>query len=101
MCSNTKGGHLTPNNAERELAAAVKRAGIPRVTAHEFRHTFISLLENEWEAPPSIVAALAGKTDDRVTSGYSLSHRTQLEKWMKSFWSEVYKVREVGHLKEA
>jgi integrase len=102
VCSDSKGGYLTPNNATRELAEACERAGlghyedrsgkqafIPMVTPHELRHTFISLMENEIEAPPAIVACLAGKSYGGPNKGYSHTHRKQLERWMQKFWDQA------------
>lgn len=85
ICSDTKGGYMTPNNAARELAAAVVESGIGHVTPHELRHTFISLMENELGCPPAIVAKLAGKTYKSMTAGYSHANLEQMRKWMEVF----------------
>lgn len=102
VASDRKGGYLTPNNAARLLAGLQERVGlgeyedrrgkrvfIPLITPHEWRHTFISLLENELEAPDAIVASLAGRKHEGKNAGYSHTHRTQLEKWMIRFWDRV------------
>ena len=103
VCSNSKGGYLTPNNADRELRIALKASGFADgyITPHELRHTFISLLENELEIPPAVVCALAGKRDDRHAADYSHTHRTQLEKAMERYWTEINTVRAVKHLRQA
>jgi integrase len=101
VCSNTKGGYLTPNNVTREMAKAVENAGIGKVTPHELRHTFISLLENELEVPPAVVASLAGKKGEGITAGYSHSHKAQLLKAMTRHWDEIWKERAVAHIREA
>jgi integrase len=88
VCSDSKGGYLTPNNASRELEIAVTKAGIRRITPHELRHTFISLMENELEAPAAIVACLAGRVYAGPNAGYSHSHRRQLAKWINAFWDK-------------
>jgi integrase len=111
VCSNSKGGYLTPNNATRELAEACRRIGlvktddrgepltrksktgnvetIPLITAHELRHTFISILENELECPPAIVAALAGKKYGGPNQGYSHPTQAQLAKWTERYWQRI------------
>lgn len=103
VCSDTIGGYLTPKNADRELKIALKAAKFDPtyISPHELRHTFISLLENELEIPPAIVAALSGKRDERHASDYSHSHRAQLERAMERYWSEIQKVRSVSHVREA
>lgn len=98
LASDSKGGYLTPNNATRELAEACKRAElgkwegekfIPLVSPHELRHTFISLMENELEAPPRIVACLAGRKYNGPNAGYSHTHETQLLRWMTRYWEQA------------
>ncbi len=89
VCSDKKGGYLTPNNAARDLEVAVGLAGIPRVTPHELRHTFISILENDLECPTAIVAALAGKSNKSVTAAYNHTARRQMVKWMDKFWERT------------
>lgn len=89
LCSDSKGGFLTPNNAHRELEDAIRVAKIRRVTPHELRHTFISLMENDLECPPAIVAAIAGKTYQSVTAGYSHATQKQMAIWMERFWERV------------
>jgi integrase len=97
VCSNADGGYLLPNNVTRMLASACLRADVPIISPHELRHTFISLLENELEAPTAIVAALAGKSHKSVTAGYSHTHRQQLEKWLARHFERVQReVEKVG-----
>lgn len=86
VCSDEKGGFLTPNNAHRDLEEAIKAAGIRRVTPHELRHTFISILENDLECPPAIVASLAGKTYQGNTARYNHVTPKQLARWMEKYW---------------
>lgn len=99
VCSDSAGGFLTPNNASRELAEAVELAEIPRVTPHELRHTFISLLENDLECPPAIVASLAGKRYQAVTAAYSHVTPKQLARWMGKLWERVDTARVIGEEK--
>lgn len=89
VSSNVDGGYMLPNNVSRELDELLAALDVPRVTAHEFRHTFISLMENELEAPPAIVHALSGKKDKRLTAGYSHTFWNQLVKWNGRFWEKV------------
>lgn len=99
ITSDSKGGYLTPNNATRELTEACERAGlgnyierkgkkvfVPLVSPHELRHTFTSLMENELEAPPAIVACLLGRKYEGLNAGYSHTHEKQLAKWMEKYW---------------
>lgn len=86
IASNSDGGYLLPKNTAEELAATCEVAGIQKVSAHPLRHTFISLMENELEAPPAIVAYLTGKKDRRNIGPYSHSRREQLLKWMTLYW---------------
>lgn len=92
VCSDSIGGYLTPNNTRRALLEACIAAGVPQVSPHELRHTFISLMENELECPPAIVAALAGKTYQSITAGYSHASRKQMETWMNRFWQTLQAV---------
>ncbi|MBX3114396.1 MAG: hypothetical protein KF836_07495 [Fimbriimonadaceae bacterium] len=59
---------------------------MPVVGPHALRHTFISLLENEHECPPSIVAELSGKAKQGNTANYSHAHMEQKRKWMQMLW---------------
>lgn len=86
VCSDMKGGYMTPNNAARELEELIALAKVPRVTPHELRHTFISILENTLECPTGIVAALAGKVGTSVTAAYNHAAGSQKVKWMNRLW---------------
>lgn len=104
VCSDTMGGFLTPNNATRELYAACEKSGIGKVTPHELRHTFISLMENELECPRPIVQELVGHAKEGVTGIYSKSRVEQKRKWMERYWAacengcENYDVADTGRL---
>ena len=89
VCSNAKGGYLTPNNASRELDKATEKAGIRRTTPHELRHTFHSLLENELECPSPIVAALMGKTYSGIGAEYNHVKQSQKQKWMEKYLNHL------------
>lgn len=90
VCSDTMGGYLTPNNATRELQAAVTKAGIGKVNPHELRHTFVSLMETELECPRPIVQEIVGHAKTGVTGIYSKSHVEQKRKWMQRYWDRLY-----------
>jgi len=92
ICSNCDGGALLPKSVRKELHAACDAAGIERVSPHELRHTFISLMENELEAPQRIVEALSGKAKSGATAGYSHTQRHQLLKWMELYWDRASRV---------
>ncbi len=94
LAGTTSGKFQLPNNVTEDLQEACKKAGIPIITPHELRHTFISLLENEMEAPAAVVAALAGKKDNRVTSGYSHTHQIQMKKWLSAHFNAFRKALE-------
>ena len=89
VCPDSIGGVLRPGNVSRELAIACKRAGIETVTAHELRHTFISLMENELEAPRRVAQSIAGHKGREVTDIYSHTQRTQMLKWMTIYWERA------------
>lgn len=89
IASDSLGGFVTPKNVDRELASAVGRAGIPRISPHELRHTFITILENELEAPDTIVAKLAGRAKKGLNAGYSHSTLILLRKWTEKYWDHV------------
>lgn len=61
-----QGGALSRREALRALRAAEKRAGIPRYTLHELRHTFASILISQGELP-TLVARQMGHADPSIT----------------------------------
>lgn len=83
------GGYLTPNNATREMKDALSRTEIGKVTPHELRHTFISLMLNDLECPIHIVQELVGHSKKGVTGGYSKSNIAQKRKWMDRYWKSI------------
>jgi len=85
LSENRDGGYLIPSNIQDDFKLIWKRAGIGKVTPHELRHTFISIMENELEAPAPIIAKLAGRKHAGSTAGYSHSTVKQLAKWMDKF----------------
>ncbi len=64
--SNATGAPVSRREALRALNAAEKRAGLPRYTLHELRHTFASILIAQGELP-TFVASQMGHADPGVT----------------------------------
>lgn len=89
LSCSSDGTHLLPNNISRELVQICTAAGIPVISPHKLRHTFISILENELEAPAPVVARLAGKTHSGATQGYSHTKVHQLSKWMARYYEQI------------
>lgn len=81
------GKPMTPNNLHRELKELLSTLpDFPMITPHELRHTFITLLENEIEAPHPVVCALAGKAYRSATSAYNHASPKLLRKWSEKYW---------------
>jgi integrase len=107
ICSNSEGGYMLPKNIARELAAACRRAGLvqrgddgspvlakdgkpaPLISPNELRHTYISLMQNELEAPAHIVERLTGKAKSGNTAPYSHTEMQQLARWQDRYWEEA------------
>ncbi len=89
VVSNTKGGYLFPKNVLRELHIACERAKVKKISPHELRHTFTTIMEAELEAPRSVVMALAGHSAKSVTDRYIHPKMDQLERWMDKLWNQV------------
>lgn len=90
LIPSSNGKPMTPNNvhlALNELLSGLE--DVPKVTPHELRHTFITLLENEVEAPQPVVCALAGKKYWIATSGYNHVTPKVLRKWSERYWDEI------------
>ncbi len=96
ICSNSLGGYITPKNVSRELRTACQNAGIGIVTPHELRHTFISLMDNEVEAPRTVVMSLAGHAPQTTTDGYSHEKAEQKLRWMERFWAVLQESAETS-----
>lgn len=92
ICSDSKGGYVKPKNITRELRIACERAEVPVVSPHELRHTFISLMDNEVEAPRTVVMALAGHAPQSTTDGYSHVKMEQKLRWMERYWERLTSV---------
>lgn len=89
VCSNSDGGYLLPTNVTRLLNSALKTAKIGHVKPHELRHTFISLLENEVEAPRIVVAELSGKAKHEGIDRYSRSQMSRRKQAMTDLWKHL------------
>lgn len=83
VCSDQLGGYMSPDAINKELAKACTLAGVPRVTPHELRHTFVSLMENEIEAPRSVVGEIVGHASEGITGLYSHARMEQKRKWLR------------------
>ncbi len=62
---------------------------MPVVTPHELRHTFISLVDSEIEAPRTVVMSLVGHSPKSTTDGYSHVKNEQKLLWMEILWDRV------------
>lgn len=91
VCSDGKGGYLTPNNAARLLKAECARLDLPVISPHELRHAFITILEDDLEAPQPVVCALTGKSYKGQTADYLHHRMTSKEKWMSKYWDRCTK----------
>lgn len=101
LCSDTRGGYITPNNATRSLQAACKRAGIRVISPHALRHTFISLMENELGCPSSIVAELSGKVKQGPMGNYSHARAEKKRVWMEELWKMVHEAEKLAEIDRA
>lgn len=62
----SSGTPLSKRNALRALQACCERAGLPKYTLHELRHTFASVLISQRELP-TLVAKQMGHADPSIT----------------------------------
>ena len=86
ICANSHGKNMLPNNATRSLDALFKLMKISRVSPHELRHSFISIMENEIGAPRAVVEELAGKAKEGNMGTYSKARMEVKKKWMEKFF---------------
>ena len=89
VCSNDSGGFLTPKAAYSRLRKESQELGLPPMGTHDLRHTFTSLLENEFEAPRRVVDAILGRAGSGTTDSYSHTFREQLQRWQTVYWERV------------
>jgi integrase len=61
------GRPLPKGTLDRRLAAAIKKAGLPTLTPHGFRHSGASWLINVEEVPVKVVSELLGHASVRIT----------------------------------
>ena len=63
----------TPMNAgnlrKRHLHRYLKEAGLPRLSLHELRHSFASIMLHEWQVAPDVVRQMMGHRSLRETMG--------------------------------
>lgn len=84
-----------------QLKELCPKIGIPVVSPHELRHTFVTLIERVLEAPRPVVRSLIGHADKDMTDSYSHTQIAQQRKWMERLWLQVStasttKVRQTG-----
>lgn len=89
ICPGEEGPVLSHQTVAKDIKEAADLSGLPRVSPHDLRRTFISLMENELEAPRPIVQALCGHADKSVTGLYSKSTTAQKLKFMESYVDRV------------
>ena len=89
QCENDSGGFLCPKTVYNKLCRESVALGLPQMGTHDLRHTFTSLMENEFEAPRRVVDAILGRKGSGTTDMYSHTFRSQLEKWMNTYWERV------------
>lgn len=56
-------GNLRKKHLQRDLAGA----SLPKLTLHELRHTFASIMLHEWHVPPAVVQKMMGHDSIRMT----------------------------------
>lgn len=66
VCSTSTGTPINPSNLRRSLYRLLKKAEIDKVTYHELRHTFCTLMLKAG-VPVKIVSEMAGHASTRVT----------------------------------
>ena len=65
---STTGGPMRGQNLrQRHLQPALAAAGLPRLTLHELRHTFASIMLYEWRVPVEVVAKMMGHENENMT----------------------------------
>lgn len=65
---NTIGTPMSHHNLRRRyLQSDLERAKLPRLTLHELRHTFASIMLYEWRVPLEIVAEMMGHESPAMT----------------------------------
>ena len=89
VSSNDSGGFLTPSGVWTLLNKEAKALGLPHIGTHDLRHTFTSLLENEFEAPRRVVDAILGRAESGTTDDYSHTTWQQLTRWTDKYWDRV------------
>lgn len=107
LCPSSDGPVMLPSNMWEEIQLECFKNGFydeggdgkraPWASPHTLRHTFISLMENELEAPQTVIETLTGKASRRRTKGYSKTEIQQLRKWLKRFWDTANASSECLH----
>jgi integrase len=84
---------VAPLNVRYRLHLLCDELGIPRISAHALRHTFITILEDELECPRHVVQALVGHKRPGITDRYSKVTMETKRRWMKLYWEHVSTAR--------
>lgn len=67
---STTGSPMNRNNLRfRHLQPDLEAAGLPRLTLHELRHTFASIMLHEWRVYPDTVREMLGHESITMTMG--------------------------------
>ncbi len=67
---STTGSAMNRNNLRfRHLQPDLEAAGLPRLTLHELRHTFASIMLHEWRVYPDTVREMLGHESITMTMG--------------------------------
>ena len=81
----------SPDSMDRDMAVIMRRAGLRILTAHGFRHSFSSWLD-ENGCPRSVRLALMGQSRKAVADRYN--HPTKMKEWLGKFWQASFEEEE-------
>ncbi len=84
---NSEGNPYRADSIDRDLAVIMRRAGLRILTAHGFRHSFSSWLD-ENGCPRSVRIRLLGQTPKGVHDRYN--HPTKMKEWLGRFWEASF-----------
>lgn len=83
LCRTRKGRLLSENHLRTAIYAAERRAGLPRLTPHELRHSFSSWLEDAG-CPRAVRLRLMGQSRAKVEDRYN--HTVLMREWLARLW---------------
>jgi hypothetical protein len=93
IMKNTLGRPMAVDGIDRALFAAMRRAGLRRLTVHQLRHSFSSWLE-ESGCPRSIRLRLMGQSRKAVQDRYNHASEQGLTNWLQALWDASLKPAE-------